>query len=65
MQKKIDDAANMWNKTKDSQYKDLWYKLIREWNNGFNTTERRDVSSSRSNERNDKGNNTVKQSRLF
>ena len=28
--KKIDDAANMWNKTKDPQYKDLWYKLVKE-----------------------------------
>ena len=29
-QKKIDDAAIMWNKTKDSQYKDLWYKLVKD-----------------------------------
>ena len=28
--KKIDDAANKWNKTKDPQYKDLWYKLVKE-----------------------------------
>ncbi len=34
MQKKIDDAANMWNKTKDPQYKDLWYKLIKEYVGG-------------------------------
>ena len=27
---KIDDAANMWNKTKDPQYKNLWYKLVKE-----------------------------------
>jgi len=27
--KKIDDAARNWNKTKDSKYKDEWYKLIR------------------------------------
>ncbi len=27
MQKKIDEIANMWNKTKDPKYKDLWYKL--------------------------------------
>ena len=33
-QKKIDDAANMWNKTKDSKYKDLWYKLIKEFAHG-------------------------------
>ena len=42
--KKIDDAANMWNKTKDSKYKDLWYKLIKEYVNGINNTERRTLS---------------------
>jgi hypothetical protein len=39
--KKIDEAANNYNKTKDPQYKDLWYKLIREWNNGTNNFKRR------------------------
>ena len=34
MQNKIDDAAIMWNKTKDPKYKDLWYKLIKEYANG-------------------------------
>lgn len=24
--KNLDDLANLWNKTKDSKYKDLWYK---------------------------------------
>ena len=43
-QKKIDDAANMWNKTKDPQYKDLWYKLIKEFVNGFNNSKRRIIS---------------------
>ena len=42
--KKIDDAANKWNKTKDPQYKDLWYKLIREFADGFNYFIRRNVS---------------------
>jgi hypothetical protein len=42
--KKVDEAANNWNKTKDPQYKDLWYKLIREWNNGTNNFKRRTVS---------------------
>ena len=32
--KRIDDAANQWNKTKDPQYKDLWYKLIKEFADG-------------------------------
>ena len=33
----------MWNKTKDPQYKDLWYKLIKD-NYGTNNTKRRIVS---------------------
>ena len=43
---KIDDAANMWNKTKYQQYKDLWYKLIKEFVNGVNNSKRRIVSIS-------------------
>ena len=42
----IDKAANMWNKTKDPQYKDLWYKLIKEFANGFNYFKRRTISIS-------------------
>ena len=42
--KKIDEAANNYNKTKDKKYKDLWYKLIREWNNGSNNFKRRTIS---------------------
>ena len=42
--KKIDDAANKWNETKDPQYKDLWYKLIREFADGFDYFKRRTVS---------------------
>ena len=34
----------MWNKTKDSKYKDLWYKLIKEYANGTNYFQRRNVS---------------------
>ena len=42
----IDKAAVMWNKTKDQQYKDLWYKLIKEFANGVNNSKRRIVSIS-------------------
>jgi hypothetical protein len=42
--KKIDEAAKMWEKTKDPKYKDLWYKYIREFANGPNNIERRIVS---------------------
>ena len=50
---KIDDAAIMWNKTKDPQYKDLWYKLIKEFNYGSHNTERWNVSVSSINKAND------------
>ena len=42
--KRIDDAANKWNETKDPQYKDLWYKLIKEFADGFDYFKRRTVS---------------------
>ena len=42
--KKIDDAANQWNKTKDPYYKDLWYKLIKEHADGADYFKRRNVS---------------------
>ena len=50
---KIDDAANMWNKTKDPKYKDLWYKLIKEFNHGSYNTERWNVSVSSVNKADD------------
>ena len=30
IQERIDEAARNWNKTKNSKYKDEWYKLIKE-----------------------------------
>ena len=51
---KINEAANNWNKTKDPYYKDLWYKLIKEFaNNGLNTSKRRVVSVSSCHKRDD------------
>ena len=32
--KEIEEAARLWNKTKNSKYKDLWYKLVGEFANG-------------------------------
>ena len=55
-QKKIDDVASLWEKTKDPKYKDLWYKYIKEYVNGVNNTDRRNVSSSSGDERNDRRN---------
>jgi hypothetical protein len=57
-QKKIDELANLWNKTKDPKYKDLWYKYIKEYTNGFNNMERRNVSTDSSNKKDD-GRNSV------
>ena len=62
---KIDKAALMWNKTKDPQYKDLWYKLIKEWSNGINNTKRRNVSSDSSYKTDDGWNSVDKQPELF
>jgi hypothetical protein len=61
----IDKIANLWEKTKNPKYKDEWYRLIRRFNDGLNIIERRVVSSSRSNKRNDERNNVAKQGRLF
>ena len=52
---KINKAANNWNKTKDPKYKELWYKLIKEWN-GINNTKRWNVSSNSSDKTDDSGN---------
>jgi len=40
----LDEIANKYNKTKDIKYKDLWYKLVKEFANGTNNTERRTLS---------------------
>lgn len=31
MQRRIDEAAKNWHRTKDPKYKDLWYKLVKEY----------------------------------
>tara|TARA_R100000988_G_scaffold92357_1_gene56398 strand:- start:155 stop:361 length:207 start_codon:yes stop_codon:yes gene_type:complete len=54
-QNKIDRAAIMWNRTKDPQYKELWYKYVKEFADGINNSKRRNVSSSSSNKVNDGG----------
>ena len=59
-QKKIDNMANLWEKTKDPKYKDLWYKYIKEFANGLNNIERRTVSSGRSNKRDDQRYRVIK-----
>ena len=51
MMQKIDEVANLWEKTKDPKYKDLWYKYIKEYVNGLNNPDRRPVSSGSSDRR--------------
>jgi hypothetical protein len=55
---KINEVAVRWNKTKDPKDKELWYKLIEEWN-GINNTKRWNVSSSSSDETDDRGHRTL------
>ena len=63
--KRIDDAANKWNETKDPQYKDLWYKLIKEFADGSNNSKRRIVSISSCHKANDGTYVIVGRSRLL
>ena len=53
MQKLIDEAANNWERTKDPKYKELWYKLIKEYVNGPDYIKRWTVSSSTSDKTDD------------
>ena len=52
MTKKIDQVANLWNKTKDPKYKELWYKLIEEMHGPYNF-KRRSVSTDSSHKTDD------------
>jgi len=45
MQRQIDEAANKWNKTKDPKYKDLWYKLVKQYGTIIDHTTGRNVQS--------------------
>ena len=49
--KKIDELAILWKKTKNPKYKDEWYKYIKEWADGVNNSNRRNVSSGSGNKR--------------
>jgi len=58
--KKIDNAAIMYNKTKDHKYKSLWYQLIKEFSDGADNLEQRTVSTNSSHEENDGRNRSNK-----
>ena len=64
-QKKIDEAAVMWNKTKDPYYRDLWYQLVKEFANGPHNIKRRTVSTTSSDKRDDGTYKVIKQPKLF
>ena len=64
-QKKIDNIANLSEKTKDPKYKNLWYQLVKEFANGPNNIERRIVSID-SSVKTDNGKHIItKQPKLF
>ena len=64
LQKRLDELAVLYNKTKNERYKKLWYKLIREAY-GSNNTKRWTVSINTSYKRNTRGNSVDRKSRLF
>jgi len=52
IQKKLDELANNWNKTKDPKYKKLWYEIV----HGLDYIKRRPVSTHSCNKENVRGN---------
>ena len=49
----LDKLANEYNKNKDKYVFNLWFKKVKEWADGVNNTERRIVSVSAINKRDD------------
>jgi len=49
----LDTIANLYQKTKDKKYKDLWYKKLEEVVHGLDRIKRRNLSTGRSNETDD------------
>ena len=44
MTKSLDNLANLWNKTRNPKYKELWYKQVKEFANGLDNIKRRTIS---------------------
>jgi hypothetical protein len=65
LQEKIDKAANDWNRTKDPKYKDLWYKLVKEYVGGSYNIQRRNIQSRASNKTNAKRHDVVWPNKSF
>ena len=51
--KHLDDIANKYHETKDPYYKNLWYKKVKEFVDELDIINKRTLSSSRSNNRDD------------
>ena len=45
MTKSLDNLANLWNKTRNPKYKELWYKQVKEFANGLDNIKRQSVST--------------------
>ena len=65
LQEKIDKAANDWNRTKDPKYKNLWYKLIKEYVGGSYNIQRRTVQSSAGDKTNVKRHDVIRPIKFF
>ena len=64
-QKKIDNIANLWEKTKDPKYKNLWYQLVKEFANGPHNIKRWTVPTNSSDKRDNAKHKITKQPKLF
>ena len=62
LNQKINKAAIMWDKTKDPQYKDLWYKLVKEFANGPHNIKRWSVPTDSSHKTDDGWNSVDRRS---
>ena len=62
--KDLDKLANLWNKTREPKYKDLWYQLVKEYANGPHNIKRRPVSTDSSHKTDDGWNSVDKQNKL-
>ena len=59
-QKDLDRIANLWNKTKELKYKNLWYKRVKEFANGPHNIKRWTVSIDTSDKENARRNRTFR-----
>ena len=59
---KIDELADLWNKTRDPKYKEEWYKLVKEIasTHGYYNSKRRTLPFGGSYERDDKRYKVIK-----